>query len=41
MIYNTYKIGDDLEERICRALGGAGLAGGFPPSYIEQIFLIK
>ena len=30
-----------LEERICRALGGAGLAGGFPPSYVEQIFLIK
>ena len=30
-----------LEERICRALGGAGLGGGFQPSYIEQIFLIK
>lgn len=31
----------DLEERICRALGGAGLGEVFPPSYIEQIFLIK
>ena len=30
-----------LEERICRALGGAGLGEVFPPSYIEQIFLIK
>ena len=30
-----------MEERICRALGGAGLGEVFPPSYIEQIFLIK
>ena len=36
-----YIWGPMLEERICRALGGAGLGGGFPPSYIEQICLIK
>ena len=40
-IYISHIYISNLEERICRALGGAGLAGGFPPSYVEQIFLIK